>query len=56
MALFTDESYSPTRSAVPSAKAFIPPINFAKTQNIENYPLLKNAKSLNYDGELFGAG
>lgn len=31
-------------------------INFAKNYNIEDYPLLGEAKSLNYDGDLFGAG
>ena len=31
-------------------------IDFAKNRNIEDYPLLKEAKSLNYDGDLFGAG
>ena len=31
-------------------------INFAKNYNIEDYPLLKDAKGLNYDGDLFGAG
>ena len=31
-------------------------INFVKKYNIEDYPLLKDAKSLNYDGDLFGAG
>ncbi len=31
-------------------------INFAKNYNIEDYPLLSEAKSLNYDGDLFGAG
>jgi len=29
-------------------------IKFVKEQNIDNYPLLKNAKSLNFDGDLFG--
>ena len=31
-------------------------INFVKKYNIDDYPLLKDAKSLNYDGDLFGAG
>lgn len=31
-------------------------INFAKNYNIEDFPLLKEAKSLNYDSDLFGAG
>ena len=31
-------------------------INFVKNYNIEDYPILKEAKSLNYDGDLFGAG
>lgn len=31
-------------------------IDFVKNYDIENYPLLKEAKSLNYDGDLFGAG
>ena len=31
-------------------------INFAKNYNLEDFPVLKEAKSLNYDGELFGAG
>lgn len=31
-------------------------INFVKNYNIEDYPKLKEAKSLNYDGDLFGAG
>ena len=31
-------------------------IDFAKTRNINDYPILKEAKSLNYDGDLFGAG
>ena len=31
-------------------------IEFAKKHNIDDYPLLKDAKSLNYDGDLFGAG
>lgn len=31
-------------------------IDFVKKYNIEDYPLLKEAKSLNYDGDLFGAG
>ncbi len=30
-------------------------INFAKTYDIEDYPLLKEAKSLNFDGEIFGS-
>lgn len=31
-------------------------INFVKKYNIDDYPLLKESKSLNYDGDLFGAG
>ena len=31
-------------------------INFVHNYNIEDFPLLKEAKSLNYDGDLFGAG
>lgn len=31
-------------------------IDFVKKYNIDDYPLLKDAKSLNYDGDLFGAG
>ena len=31
-------------------------INFVKNYNIEDYPILKEAKSLNYDGDLFEAG
>ena len=31
-------------------------INFVKNYNIEDYPFLKEAKGLNYDGDLFGAG
>ena len=31
-------------------------IDFVKKYNISDYPLLKDAKSLNYDGDLFGAG
>ena len=31
-------------------------IEFVKKYNIDDYPLLKEAKSLNYDGDLFGAG
>ena len=31
-------------------------IDFAKNYNIDDYPLLKDAKSLNYDGDMFGAG
>jgi len=31
-------------------------IDFVKKYDIDNYPLLKDAKSLNYDGDLFGAG
>lgn len=31
-------------------------IDFAKRYNIEDFPLLKEAKGLNYDGDLFGAG
>ena len=30
-------------------------INFVKNNNIDDYPLLKEAKSLNFDGNLFGA-
>ena len=31
-------------------------IDFARTKNIDDFPLLKDAKSLNYDTDLFGAG
>ena len=31
-------------------------IDFVKNNNIDDFPLLKEAKSLNYDGDLFGAG
>ncbi len=31
-------------------------INFVKTNNINDYPLLKEAKGLNFDSDLFGAG
>ena len=31
-------------------------INFVKNNNIDGYPILKEAKSLNFDGDLFGAG
>lgn len=31
-------------------------INFVKNYDINNYPLLKEAKCLNYDGDLFAAG
>ena len=31
-------------------------IYFVKNYNIDEYPLLKESKSLNYDGDLFGAG
>ena len=31
-------------------------INFVKKYNIDDFPLLKEAKSLNIDGDLFGAG
>ncbi len=31
-------------------------IDFVKKYNIDDYPLLKEAKSLNYDSDLFGAG
>ena len=31
-------------------------ISFTKNYNIDDFPLLKEAKSLNYDGDLFGAG
>ena len=30
-------------------------IDFVKTNNIENYPLLKEAKSLDFDGDIFGS-
>ncbi len=30
-------------------------INFVKNYNIDDYPLLKEAKSLNFDGDIFGA-
>ena len=31
-------------------------IDFVKKYNIDDFPLLKEAKTLNYDGDLFGAG
>ena len=31
-------------------------IDFVKNNNIDDYPLLKEAKGLNFDGDLFGAG
>lgn len=31
-------------------------INFVKTKNIEDYPLLKDAKTLKFDGDFFSAG
>lgn len=31
-------------------------IDFVKKYNIDDFPLLKDAKALNYDGDLFGAG
>lgn len=31
-------------------------IEFVKNNNIDDYPLLKEAKGLNFDGDLFGAG
>ncbi len=31
-------------------------INFAKNYDINDFPVLKDAKALNYDGDLFGAG
>ncbi len=31
-------------------------ISFVKNNNIDDFPLLKEAKSLNFDGDLFGAG
>ena len=31
-------------------------INFVKNYNIDDYPTLKNSKSLNYDNDYFGAG
>lgn len=31
-------------------------INFVKSYNIDDFPLLKEAKSLNFDGDIFGAG
>lgn len=31
-------------------------IEFVKNNNIDDFPLLKEAKSLNFDGDLFGAG
>ena len=30
-------------------------INFVKNYDIDEFPALKEAKSLNYDGDLFGA-
>ena len=31
-------------------------IEFVRNNNIDDYPLLKEAKGLNFDGDLFGAG
>ena len=31
-------------------------ISFVKNYNIDDYPLLKESKGLNFDGDLFGAG
>ena len=31
-------------------------IDFVKNHDINDYPELRDAKSLNYDGDLFGAG
>ena len=31
-------------------------IDFVRNNNIDEYPLLKEAKGLNFDGDLFGAG
>ena len=31
-------------------------IDFVRSNNIDDYPLLKEAKGLNFDGDLFGAG
>ena len=31
-------------------------IDFVRNNNIDDYPLLKEAKGLNFDGDLFGAG
>ena len=31
-------------------------IDFIRNNNIDDYPLLKEAKGLNFDGDLFGAG
>ena len=31
-------------------------IDFVKKYDIKDFPLLQDAKSLNYDGDLFGAG
>ena len=31
-------------------------IDFVKHNNIKDYPLLQEAKGLNFDGDLFGAG
>ena len=30
-------------------------INFAKNYNIDEFPLLKDAKSLNFDGDIFNS-
>ena len=29
-------------------------INFVKNYNIKDFPLLENAKGLNFDGDIFG--
>ena len=31
-------------------------INFVKHNNIDDFPLLKEAKSLNFEGDIFAAG
>ena len=30
-------------------------VNFVRNCNIDDYPLLKEAKGLNFDGDIFGA-
>ena len=31
-------------------------VNFVKNRNIDDYPLLKDAKGLNLESDIFGAG
>jgi len=35
---------------------YITAIDFVKKYNIDDFTLLREAKGLNYDGDLFGAG